>query len=279
MAASGYGTPSIWAADPTSQTVVLSTTPTADPYGPLQILYGYNALSGTNLWISNFTWQGEQNGRISVGQGMILDMNLADGKRAGINMLTGKIDYWTDPTTLPWGMFSSYGVNTAYGLAYIGGYDGYIRAYNLATGKQVWAVYSGNSGAETPIGEYPLFNGPTVGGGIVYEGYSEHTPNSPLYRGVPTFAINATTGQIIWSINAFLSLRALADRYLVTVNMYDNQMYVIGKGPTATTVSAPQTFVTQGTGLLIQGTVQTSHLDNLELQQYQTPTCQHGWNT
>ena len=255
MAASGYGAPSVYAADPTSKTVILSTTPTADASGPLQIQYGYNALTGENLWISNFTWQGELNNRFSVGQGMLLQMNLANGQRAGIDMLTGKIDYWTDPTTLPWGMFSSYGINTAYGLAYIGGYDGYLRAFNLTTGKQAWAFYSGNSGTETPLGEYPMFNGPTVGGGIVYEGYSEHTPNSPLYRGAPTFAINATTGQQIWSINAWLSLRALADGYLVTVNMYDNQMYVLGKGPTATTVTAPQTFAPQGTGILVQGTI------------------------
>jgi hypothetical protein len=47
----------------------------------------------------------------------------------------------------------------------------------------------------------------------------------------------------------------IADGYLATMNMYDNQIYCFGKGKTALTVSAPTTTVVNGSKVLIQGTV------------------------
>ena len=47
----------------------------------------------------------------------------------------------------------------------------------------------------------------------------------------------------------------IADGYLVYLNTYDMQIYCIGKGPSATTVSAPQTVAAKGTGVLITGSV------------------------
>jgi hypothetical protein len=38
-------------------------------------------------------------------------------------------------------------------------------------------------------------------------------------------------------------------------NNYDNQEYIFGMGQTATTVSAPQTSITSGSSVIIQGTV------------------------
>jgi hypothetical protein len=48
---------------------------------------------------------------------------------------------------------------------------------------------------------------------------------------------------------------AIGDGYLITLNAYDNQIYCFGKGPSATTVSAPQTVIPQGSSLVITGTV------------------------
>jgi hypothetical protein len=47
----------------------------------------------------------------------------------------------------------------------------------------------------------------------------------------------------------------MADGYNTWFNGYDNQIYVVGRGPSATTVQAPQTAVTAGTPVVIQGTV------------------------
>ena len=48
---------------------------------------------------------------------------------------------------------------------------------------------------------------------------------------------------------------AIADGYLVTASDYDNLIYCIGKGPSGTTVSAPQNGITAGNSFTITGTV------------------------
>ncbi len=250
----GFGSPSLSAADPSRDVVMLAATPPEAPNGGRQVQMGYDALTGTQLWIANRTFLGGLNARTATGEGMLVQMNMATLRRSGFDVKTGKEMWMSDPTAAPWGMYTAQGMN-AYGKAYSGSYDGYMRAFDLSNGKQVWEYYSGNSGLETPYGTWPVFNGPTIGSYVVFGGYSEHTPNTPLYRGGKTFALDAQTGKELWTINAWLSLRALADGYLVTVNAYDNQIYVIGKGPSATTISAPQTAVPKGSSVMITGTV------------------------
>jgi hypothetical protein len=50
-------------------------------------------------------------------------------------------------------------------------------------------------------------------------------------------------------------MQALADGYLLASNAMDNRMYVFGKGPSATTVTAPKVAITLGQSLVIEGTV------------------------
>jgi hypothetical protein len=47
----------------------------------------------------------------------------------------------------------------------------------------------------------------------------------------------------------------IACGYLLTINAYDNQLYAYAKGPSKTTVSAPQTGVTTSTPVTITGTI------------------------
>ncbi|MGF3522052.1 MAG: hypothetical protein ACQXXJ_03020, partial [Candidatus Bathyarchaeia archaeon] len=91
---------------------------------------------------------------------------------------------------------------------------------------------------------------------------SEHSPNSPLYKGEKIRCINAYTGEELWVIsgwgqsgNFYSANGAIADGYYAYLNSYDQQIYCIGRGPTKTTVSAPQTAVPAGTPVLITGTV------------------------
>ena len=69
--------------------------------------------------------------------------------------------------------------------------------------------------------------------------------------------VNATTGQQIWTLSGFGSQErpAIADGYATFFNGYDMQIYTIGRGPSATTVQAPQTAITAGNNVVIQGTV------------------------
>ncbi len=48
---------------------------------------------------------------------------------------------------------------------------------------------------------------------------------------------------------------SLADGYVVTGSQYDNMIYTIGSGPSATTVSAPGSGISMGSSFEISGTV------------------------
>jgi len=48
---------------------------------------------------------------------------------------------------------------------------------------------------------------------------------------------------------------AIADGYMVYLNLYDMQIYTVGKGPSATTVTASPKVSVQGSSVLIEGTV------------------------
>lgn len=81
-----------------------------------------------------------------------------------------------------------------------------------------------------------------------------------LFRGAKMYAVNMTTGKEEWNIDGFYCEahaggHAMADGYLVAHNMYDNQINIIGKGKSASTISAPNTVQTLGSSVLLQGTV------------------------
>ena len=161
----------------------------------------------------------------------------------------------------------SLATTTAYGNTYSCAYAGILYCYSDTTGKTLWTFGNGpvgsdnstDSGVETPFGNYPTFV-VAIGSGVVYVITSEHTEETPIFKGAVARAINATTGQQIWTLSDytgefFTGSYAIADGYSTFFNGYDNQIYVVGKGPSATTVTAPQTAITAGTNVIIQGTV------------------------
>jgi hypothetical protein len=80
-----------------------------------------------------------------------------------------------------------------------------------------------------------------------------------LFRG-QNVCCQHDTGKEEWNIDGFYGEahsggHAIADGYLIAHNMYDNQVYIVGKGRSGTTISAPNTVQTLGTGVLLQGTV------------------------
>jgi hypothetical protein len=91
--------------------------------------------------------------------------------------------------------------------------------------------------------------------GKVYTYAGEHTPTEPIDRGWDTVCLNATTGQLIWTIENTMVPGAVADGYLTAANQDDGYMYVFGMGKSATTVSAPQTQILSGQTVEITGSV------------------------
>jgi outer membrane protein assembly factor BamB len=215
---------------------------------------GYSMIDGEELWVAqrdthtSGVW-------ISMGEGKYLRFFLDTRTHRCYDAATGEQLWISEPMDAPWGTFSSQYGTVANGKFYYGGYDGHEYCFNMTNGKILWKFSSGNAGAETPYGSYPFWNGPIIADNVILVGTGEHSPTQPLIRGERLFAIDGTTGKGIWNITGLMVVQAIADGYLVAYNAYDNQIYVFGKGPSATTVSAPSAVIAEGSSVLIQGSV------------------------
>jgi hypothetical protein len=185
------------------------------------------------------------------------------------NFLWGPVKISDSPWTYQQASIFTY---FAYGNLYCAGMDGVVRCFDIKTGQAKWTYGNGdagnstNSGLYTPYGVYPIEVG-IISDGKIYTISYEHTANSPLYKGYEIIALDAYTGNQLWRIPGFVLVAgggiagtldpsmAIADGYLVYLNAYDTQFYCIGKGPTQTTVSAPDIASPVGTSIVIKGSV------------------------
>jgi hypothetical protein len=143
----------------------------------------------------------------------------------------------------------------AYGNTYVWGYDGYMRCVDGKTGDIEWATYLGAVPYGQAYSNVPVYQGPTIADGKVYVGGSDHTPDSDMWTGSKMWCLNASTGACIWNITGYYGYSSLSNGYLTAYNGYDVKIYTFGKGPSATTVTAPNTEITMGQSLVIRGTV------------------------
>jgi outer membrane protein assembly factor BamB len=223
---------------------------------------GFDAKTGAPLWNMNISANTGNGGFGPIQNGIFTFFKQETMQTYGYDARTGKQLWVSDPKENAWGMYtrSAAGAgpvnpNAAYGMIYSNGYDGYLYCYNGTTGKTAWTYYSGNPGLDTPYGEYPFYGASTIADDKVYLSNNEHSPNDPMWRGARLQCVNATTGEGIWSISAWMPGAIVADGYLLGCNYYDSQIYCFGKGQTATTVEAPMTAITAGSKMVIHGTV------------------------
>jgi hypothetical protein len=148
----------------------------------------------------------------------------------------------------------------AYGILYNAGYGGDLIAYNITTGEQLWTYNATNIGYESPYGSnYPLLTA-MIADGKLYEVSGEHSASQPMWRGAHIRCINATTGVEIWKLGFFVlgnndRFLSIGSGEILGGNQYDDSLYAIGKGPSATTVSAPQNNIGLGQSVTLTGTV------------------------
>jgi outer membrane protein assembly factor BamB len=181
-------------------------------------------------------------------------------KRWGYSLETGEM-LWEGIPEEPF-QYYSMNTNVYQGLLLSYGYGGQLRAYNITTGKIVWMYNATGVGFEGDYGGYYTIGIAAICDGKIYTVASEHSPTQPLWRGPNLRCIDAKTGKEIWSIlfwGAGMSPAspnvAMADGILVALNYFDMELYAFGKGPSATTVSAPQEEIPLGSSVLITGTV------------------------
>jgi outer membrane protein assembly factor BamB len=247
--------------------------PSSSPYTYFAV--NVNSASGS---IGNVLWRNTLNppeGNVTVlfsggdpTVGVFAEYYQETFKFVGYSMTTGQKLWTTSGDEAALAFYSTgyigMGPQMAYGKLYSGpAYTGLLYCYDLTNGNLLWTYGNGGPGNSTNSGFEAPGNYPTVvtaiGNGIIYTSTSEHQVSTPIYKGALVRAINATTGEEIWTLandnnGAYLSW-AMADGYAATFNGYDNQVYCIGRGPSATTVSAPDVAVQAGTTVVIKGTV------------------------
>jgi outer membrane protein assembly factor BamB len=235
---------------------------------------GYSAVDGHLLWGPiNRTLTPWTNVPLGpAGEGVYTEYTNQFMTWTGYDIKTGtKLWGPTAPKNSSWGYydFSSPSV-IGYGNLYTWGLSGEVYAYDVKTGELNWSWYAGSAGVDSPYGSWPLgtFGGYDLADGKLYVA-AGHDYTPPVFKGAKMYAINATTGELIWSSLMFsmASSPAVADGILVKLNGYDNQIYAYGKGPSATTVEAPLTAITQGDSVVIRGTVTDQSPSTMEYAQ------------
>ncbi len=166
-------------------------------------------------------------------------------------------DAWSDTVSLTFGPDRVF----AYGQLISGTVGGTVYAYNATTGKLLWTYDSVDPYHESYLGNDWWTVPVAVTDGIIYLGTMEHSPVDPKPRGAPFYALNATTGELIWRADGlFRQTRwggrgLMGDSIITTMDTYDQQVYGIGKGPSSTTVTAPGLAAAFGQPIVITGTV------------------------
>ncbi len=170
------------------------------------------------------------------------------------SVTTGAEVWAAEPYTSGWASFN-WQWQIAYDLLFVSGYDGHVRAYDTANGKLVWDYYFGSAGYENAYGTFPVYSGFTIADGKLYITNDEHSPDGIPWRGGKLWCFDVYNGTLLWSISGKLRMGAISNGYYTTLQSLDGQIYTFGKGPSATTVSAPQIAASKGTAVVITGTV------------------------
>jgi hypothetical protein len=154
-------------------------------------------------------------------------------------------------------------INYYNGMLLTSGYGGVVIAYNITTAKQVWNFTAKNIGFESPYGNYPI-NIFAIADGKIYTLTGEHSITQPMWRGPNIRCINASNGVELWNLlgmgaNGAAHLTGqymqMADGRVLGLNFFDNKIYCIGKGDSATTVTASPKVSVHGNSVMIEGTV------------------------
>ena len=151
--------------------------------------------------------------------------------------------------------------NIAYGNLYVASVSGIVHCYNVTTGAVQWTYE-----ATDPYSEYLFANTwwmkpVVITDGKIYVGHCEHSPIDPRPRGGPFICLDAITGEEIFRVNGmFRQTRwggrgIIGDSIIVTQDTYDQRVYAIGKGPSATTVTAGPEVSVYGSSVVVKGMV------------------------
>jgi hypothetical protein len=250
---SGYGA-SYSSISPPAMGVTLGTT-----------VYGYNLWTGEELWSVDLPTEGMYSGSVSVADHGKVAILFKGGYFKCWDLATGNFLWKSELMGYPWGeaSFGGYSIESAYGMFYRQSYDG-IYAFDWDDGSIAWffedpalSLYETPYRNEEGQTVYSFDSNAWIADGKLYTINNEHTPTPPTTRGWGIVCVDAITGEGIWKLSGPWTWGApgpIADGYL-TMSSNDGYQYVIGKGESETTVTAPDIAVPAGTAMTIKGTV------------------------
>jgi outer membrane protein assembly factor BamB len=151
--------------------------------------------------------------------------------------------------------------NIAYHRLYTASVGGIVYCYDIETGNKLWTYNASDPYTESYITNNWWLITTFISDGKIYLGHMEHSAQEPKPRGAPFICLNATDGTLIWEINgAFRQTRwggraIIGYSIIVTQDTYDQQIYAIGKGPSAITLSAPDIAAPLNTPVILKGSI------------------------
>jgi hypothetical protein len=181
------------------------------------------------------------------------------------SLANGNQVWMVEPDNANWDTMRSVTL-AAYGSLYRSGFDGILYCYDMKDGNLLWTYGNGGpgnstyAGLETAWGHYPIFVD-VIADGKVYLGTTEHSPDSPFYKDAQYRCVDAYTGEEIWTLMGWGTgmyvgqSDIVADGFFVFLNCYDMKIYCVGKGPSATTVTASPKVAVHGSSVIVEGTV------------------------
>jgi len=280
----GFGF-SVWGAN----TIVITTgTVSVAEQKGFQLEAGFSTADGHCEWIYNRTGNaGDANyaamlnpsytrlsNTPSLAYGIYVEINQNSYLAEGFNVDTGK-SVWTSNLNVPMAdgnmpnAYDSFDFETVpdptTGVLYVWALGGDVWALNITNGNILWSwstyQINGPAGTESPYGIYPIwvFSDEALAGqgaGSILYLSEGHEYDPPLFHGALELALNANTGQLVWSNLGFDdTATAVAYGVMTTFNSYDGQIYAYSQGPSKTTVCVPSVGVTTKTPITISGTV------------------------
>jgi hypothetical protein len=148
-----------------------------------------------------------------------------------------------------------------YGKLICGTMSGVIQAFDVTDGKLSWTYNAVDPHMQVlwsnnfPMGHLIACDGK------LYIANLEHSVNQPIPRGGPFICLNATTGEEIFRADGLFrstvwgGRAVIGDGIIGTMDTYDQRVYGIGKGPSATTVSASPKVSVDGNSVEVEGMV------------------------
>jgi hypothetical protein len=244
--------------------------PRTNPTGATLTCVSINPSSfGNILWTKNYSPAEGNVTRVIVSVDPIANTFVTEDKETldlnGYSLTNGEHLWTAETLVVEWDTLRR-DTLAAYGNLYAAGYDGIVYCYDNTNGDLLWTYGNGGegnstgSGSDTVYGHYPVFID-VIADGKVYIGTTEHSPDQPLYKGGMYACMDAFTGEEIWTTTGMGSgmyvgqTDVVADGYFVYLNIYDMQIYTLGKGPSKLTVEAPLAAISEGQSLVIRGTV------------------------